>query len=134
MAQCREKQRIVSENYEYVIKKLMVPHHKIVSRCIGIHIPEICFYKEGEADSLYMSTEAAAGDVAIVRVGKEKLSNTQIQKILNEKRRKYRDRVTNPTRRKVVLRKSQFGKKEVVPETKDAVVVKYLDGYEQLIS
>ena len=81
--------------YEYILKKLIPPQNKTMVHTFGVFIPEICFYKEGEAHSLYMNadiSEKGPGirEPQIIRIKKEKLTNTQIQKILNEKRRKYR--------------------------------------------
>jgi uncharacterized protein (UPF0371 family) len=36
------------------------------------------------------------------------------------------------SKRKLVRQMSLYGKKEPIPETKDAVIVKYIDGYEEL--
>jgi hypothetical protein len=76
---------------------------------------------------LYLNVDQAEKNVvgikepALIRIKKEKLTNTQIQKILNERRRKYREKVGTSAK---YQRKSQpFGKKEVPPETKDAVVI-----------
>lgn len=35
-------------------------------------------------------------------------------------------------RRKISRKLSQFGKKETLPETKDAIIITYMDGYEEL--
>jgi hypothetical protein len=40
---------------QFVLKRLLLPTHKIIAQGIGILIPEICFYKDGEADCLYMN-------------------------------------------------------------------------------
>ena len=62
------------------------------------------------------------------------MTNTQIQKILNERRRKYREKVGTINRQKSI--KNKFGKKEPVQEpTKDAVVIASYnkeDSYEEL--
>lgn len=47
-----------SEEYlELVLQRLMIPQNKIVRRSIEVFIPEICYFKNGEADTLYFSRE-----------------------------------------------------------------------------
>jgi hypothetical protein len=38
-----------------VIKKLIVPHNKIIKRGIDIFIPEICFFKDGESKGMFLN-------------------------------------------------------------------------------
>jgi hypothetical protein len=133
--------RITSTSFEYILKRLITPNNKIITQAISIFIPEICFYKDGEADSLYMNVEQSERgremqrsdrdkrEPMIVRMKKEKLTNTQIQKIFNEKRRKYREKVGTSFKRKISRKMSQYGKKDPLPETKDAIIITYIDGY-----
>ena len=111
-----QKRKITSWQLEYLLQKMLYPTHKTIAHPFGIFIPEICFYKDGEADVLYFnaeSTEKRPGiwEPPIHRVKKEKLNNTQIQKILNDKRRKYREKVGTALRRKLTRKISQFDKK-----------------------
>jgi hypothetical protein len=52
----------------WVIKHLIVPHNKIVSRGLDLFIPDIIFYKDGEPKNLYCGKEI--DDPTIKRVHK----------------------------------------------------------------
>ena len=52
-------------------------------------IPETLYYKDGEAQELFVNKEIQ--DATIKRIPKEKLTNTLIQKVLSERRKKQRD-------------------------------------------
>lgn len=119
--------------YKWILKHLMIPHNKIIARGLNIFSSEVVFYKDGEADDMFCSKEVE--DPTIKRAHREKISNTFIQKIFGDRRRKYREVVqTFLGKKKVVIeKKPSFGrKKPPKKETKDAVVIRYLDGYEQL--
>lgn len=89
----QEHDRLSSWPFEFVLKRLLLPHHKIITQGLGVFIPEICFYKDGEADCLYTNVEPSdkigslvgweRKEPSIIRIKKEKLTNTQIQKIFN---------------------------------------------------
>ena len=86
-----------------MLQFLLYPHHKTITHPLGMFIPEICFYKDGEADALYCNAEVndkkpGIWPPAVLKIRKEKLTNTQIQKVFNEKRRKYRDKVSKAHR------------------------------------
>ncbi len=49
--------KVPSEYFLEVLKKLVLPHHKIVKRGVDIYIPEICFFKDGESKGLFMNRE-----------------------------------------------------------------------------
>ena len=51
------KKKHTSSQLEYVLKKLLPPNNKTIVRSFGVFIPEICFYKDGEAHSLYLNSE-----------------------------------------------------------------------------
>lgn len=56
-----------------------------------------------------------------------------IQKVLADRRKKYRNSIQAKMGvKKAEQKKNLFGRKEVKKEIKDAVVIRYLDGYEQL--
>jgi len=58
------------------------------------------------------------------RIKKDRLTNTQIQKVLNDRRRKYREKVGTIQRYLKSSGRFPFGAKEPVTEpTKDAVVI-----------
>ena len=75
-------------------------------------------------------------DPTIKRIPKEKLNNAHIQKIMSDRRRKYKDFIRIKTGRKKAEQKKKllFGQKEVKKEIKDAVLIRYADGYEQLLT
>ena len=62
----------------------------------------------------------------IKKIPKEKLNNTLIQKVLGERRKKYRDYIKVKLGKKKVemKKKNLFGRKEVVKEVKDAVLIR----------
>ena len=49
--------KVPSEYFLELLKKLVLPHHKIVKRGVDIYIPEICFFKDGESKGLFMNRE-----------------------------------------------------------------------------
>jgi len=48
---------MASEPMMWVLKRLLMPKHKITSQSLGVNIPEICFYSNGEAQVLYLNME-----------------------------------------------------------------------------
>ena len=44
-------------HYKTILKYLIVPHNKIVTRGLNIFIPELVFYKDGEATNLFCCKE-----------------------------------------------------------------------------
>ena len=60
-----------------------------------MYIPEIVFYKEGEPVQMFMNREFEIKrgfftyDSSIKKINKDKLSNNFMQKIFNDRRRKY---------------------------------------------
>jgi len=34
-----------------------MPTNKMITQALCVHIPEVCFYKDGEADSLFMNVD-----------------------------------------------------------------------------
>lgn len=49
------RQEVIEQNYLWVIKHLVIPHHKIATSGLNIHITETLFFKEGEAIEIYLS-------------------------------------------------------------------------------
>ena len=79
-----------------MLKKLLLPANKIVTRGVEFYIPEICFYKEGEAYCLFFTRDI--DDSALREVGKDRLNNMFIRKTFNDRRRKYRERLAALTK------------------------------------
>ena len=74
-------------------------------------------------------------DPIIKRAHRDKITSNFIQKFFSDRRRKYREIIqTFLGKKKVVVQKKPlFGKKKPPKkETKDAALIRYLDGYEQL--
>ena len=51
------KRRLSSKPLEEVLHCLLYPHHKIITHPFGLYIPEVCFYKDGEAEVLFCNAE-----------------------------------------------------------------------------
>ena len=52
-----KKRKMSIWQLEYVLRKLLPPQNKTITHNFGVFIPEVCFYKDGEAQSLYMNAE-----------------------------------------------------------------------------
>ena len=42
---------------QFILKRLLMPTHKMSSQSLGVCIPETCFYEDGEASILYMNID-----------------------------------------------------------------------------
>lgn len=85
----KNKHGVSTTFYMWVIKHLIIPHNKIITKGLEIFLPEILFYKEGEPNKMYCMREV---DDPVIKVAhKEKLSSTFILKVFGDRRRKYRE-------------------------------------------
>jgi hypothetical protein len=80
----------------WLLKKLQLPNNKIVLRGVEFYIPEICFYRDGEAHCLFLNRDL--NDYILKEIPKDRLNNIFIRKTLNERRRKYREKLALLTR------------------------------------
>lgn len=80
------------------MKHLMIPHHKIANSGLNVYLTETLFFKDGEANEIFLVKELE--DPTIKRIPKEKLNNTYIQKVMSDRRRKYKDFIRVKTGRK----------------------------------
>lgn len=85
-----------ADEYMWLLKKLQLPSNKIVLRGVDFFISEICFYKDGEAASLFLNRDFS--DNTLKEIQKERLTNIFIRKTFNERRRKYREKLAQITR------------------------------------
>lgn len=99
-------------HYKTILKFLILPHNKIINRGLNIFIPEIVFYKDGEATNLFCCREV--DDPAIKRALREKLTVHFITKLLGDRRKKYREMVHAflGVKKAVVQKKPLFGRKK----------------------
>lgn len=67
-------------------------------------------------------------------MNKDKISHTVIQKLFNDRRRKYREDLKNRNGKKKIQQKKLVvgGKKQIKKDTKDAVIIRYNDGNQSL--
>ena len=47
----------VVNNFEWIIRHLMLPHHKLITRGLDVFIPEIVLFKDGEASEIFCNKE-----------------------------------------------------------------------------
>jgi hypothetical protein len=50
------KRKIPSWPLEYILKKMLPPPNKTIVHTFGLFIAETCFYKDGEAHSLFLNS------------------------------------------------------------------------------
>lgn len=124
----------------WVLKRLIPPANKIVSRGVELYIPEICFYKDGEPSCMFLNKDY--NDYVLKEIPKDRLTNIFLQKTFNERRRKYREKMILAARspspcpspyRKASVSLHLAKQEPVKIDMSDAVIVKYVDGYEELI-
>lgn len=81
--------KIPIDYYMDVIKKLLLPNHKIVKRGIDIFIPEVCFFKDGQVKGLFLNKELH--DVSLRKIHRNSVTPNLIQKIFSQRQKKYRE-------------------------------------------
>ena len=109
-----------SSHLRWVLRRLTLPNNKVIIRGLNVFIPEIAFYQDGELSAFYMNKDMF--DPSLKEFTRDKLIPTFFQKAINEKRWKYRERV--------LAKRGNTGKIDY----KEAIVIRFVDGYEKLIS
>jgi hypothetical protein len=72
-----------------------MPVNKICKKGIEVYIPEICFFEDGEPSGLFFIKETDVlrshiQEPHLVKMKKDKITQTILLKILNDHRRNYR--------------------------------------------